>query len=128
MANEVLVDGYVGANPVDYPAKEGKKRFVRFDICQQAKKAKQPNWITVNAYGPIADKIVDGLCIGKGDKVRITGFLAGRFANPGCGRRHRFTVVVASDCLLIVRKRDPAGVLQVAPPWFGGSIDDLPPL
>ena len=119
MANDVLIDGWVGADPDDYPATEDKKRFVKFDICQQPKKAKQPTWLTINAYGPIADKIVDGLEIGKGDQVRIKGFLVSRFANPGCGRRHRFTFIVArrlaKGCPVVSSGGDQSPAVGVPP-------------
>ena len=122
MANDVLLDGWVGADPKDYPATEEKQRFCHFDIAHRPKGPKRPNWFTINAYGPVADKIVDGMEIRKGDKIRITGFLASRYGKaPGCGRGHRFTVVVARDCLLVLgsnERPEKNWSYEPLPPWF----------
>lgn len=107
MANEVLITGWVGAKPKDYPARDGKERFVRLDIATNPPNSeKDPNWIAVNAYGEMADRIIDGFWTRKGDKVRVTGFLSTRHANPGCGRRHRFTVLVADSFELLQMSKD----------------------
>jgi len=40
MANEVLIDGWLGADPNDYSETAEKARFVKFDIAQRHSKAK----------------------------------------------------------------------------------------
>ncbi len=102
MSNEVLIEGWLGGDPENFPETEGKSHFVKFDLAQKPRYSKKPpNWITVNAYGHVAEKIVDDLVLQKGDKVRVSGFLGTRYANPGCGRSHRFTVVIVNDILRI---------------------------
>ena len=118
MANEVLIDGWLGADPDDYPATEEKVHFVRFDIAQRHKGSERPNWISVNVYGPVADKAIDGLGLVKGDKVRIEGFLVGKFGKGGCGRSHKFTVVVATGIYYVCgsREREHLHYDDVEPP------------
>ena len=41
MANEVLVDGWLGADPDDYPETDDKSHFVKFDIAQRHKGSEQ---------------------------------------------------------------------------------------
>ncbi len=86
----------------------------------------KPNWITINAYGPVADKIVDGMRIQKGDKVRIVGFLASRY-----GRGHRFTVVVANDCELLLgsnERPEKQWSFMPQPPFFQDDDEDRDPI
>ena len=132
MANDVLLDGWVGANPKDYPATEEKQRFVHFDIAHRPKGPKRPNWITINGYGAVADKIVDGMQIRKGDKVRIVGFLASRYGkSPGCSRGHRFTVVVATDCLLVLgsnERPEKQWSFMPRPSFFEDDDEDRDPI
>ena len=121
MANEVLIDGWLGADPDDYPATDKKSRFVKFDIAQKPKGSKQPNWITINVYAHVADKAIEGLGLVKGDRVRIAGFLVGKHGKAACGRSHRFTVVVANDIYYVCgsREREHLHMRDVEPPeWF----------
>ena len=107
MANEVLIDGWLGSDPEDYPATEEKERFCLFNIAEHAPRDKKPpTWISINGFGSVADKIMDGFEIRKGDKVRITGFLISNLAQARCGHRHRFMVVVARDCELLKGSAD----------------------
>lgn len=125
MANEVLIDGWLGADPDDYPATEKKSHFVKFDIAQRHKGSEQPNWITINSYGPVADKAIDGLGLVKGDKVRVEGFLVGKFAKGGCGRSHKFTVVTATAIYYVCGSKERAHLQWddvEAPDWF----EDVP--
>jgi hypothetical protein len=97
MRNEVHLEGWVGEPPQDYPERDGKPRFVKFVLgLNPPKSEKSAQWVTVNAYGEVADRIVDGFRTCEGDKVKLHGYLSSRTANPGCGRHHRFTVIVAS--------------------------------
>ncbi|MCP4204732.1 MAG: single-stranded DNA-binding protein [bacterium] len=97
-----MISGWVGARPKDYPERDGKQRFVRLDVATNPPNSeKDANFVAVNAYGEMAGRIIDGLWIRRGDEVRVAGFLSTRHANPGCGRRHRFTVVVATDFELL---------------------------
>ena len=121
MANTVLIDGWLGADPDDYEATDKKSRFVRFDIAQRPAGSEHPNWITINAYGPVADKAIEGLGLVKGDKVRIEGFLVGKFAKGACGRSHKFTVVVATGIYYVCgsSEREHLQYNDVEPPeWF----------
>ena len=121
MANEVLIDGWIGADPDDYPETEEKSHFVRFDIAHRHKGSNQPNWITINCYGGVADKAIAGLGLVKGDKVRINGFLVGKHAKAACGSSHRFTVVVANDILYVMGSRERAHLHrtdELGPDWF----------
>ena len=111
MSNEVLIEGWLGADPKNYPETEDKRRFVKFDLAQKPRYSKKPpNWITCNAYTHVAEKIVDDLVLQKGDKVRVSGFLGTRYANPGCGRSHRFTVVIVNDILRIDSRLPPDAI------------------
>jgi single-stranded DNA-binding protein len=111
------------AEPDDYPETDTKSHFVKFDIAQRHKGSEQPNWITINCYGKVADKAIDGLGLVKGDKVRVNGFLVGKFARARCGSSHRFTVVTANDILYVMgsREREHLHYDDVEwPEWFGG--------
>ena len=143
MKNEVILEGWVGEKPQDYPEKEDKQRFVKFELAlNPADSGKPAQWVRINAYGEVADKMIDGLWLQKGDRVRIEGYLSARNANPGCGRRHRFTVVCANEIELIEgfeqpaaqaleRRGGTAGAVQgetafPAPTTFGQRVEARP--
>lgn len=102
--NEVLIEGWLGADPKDYPETDDKPHFVRLDIALEPRGARRPGqWVSVCAYGDAADRIMEELLLAKGTRVRVSGFLSTRYANPGCGRIHRFTVVVAREVEQLTR-------------------------
>jgi len=114
--NAVLLSGWLGANPQDFPVdpEDGKsKRFCTFRLAVKRKDG-SANWLPIIAFGSQADWVMDHLFLEKGDHVSVEGFLSSHYSETEGGKRRRYVQVVASSTYLTAPSRR-----RWKRPWLG---------
>ena len=114
--NALLLSGWLGRDPEDFPVDPEDEKSKRFCTLSLAVKRKggSANWLPVIAFGTQADWVMDHLFLVKGDHIAIEGFLSSHYSETEEGERRRYVQVVASSVYLTAPSRK-----RTTKPWFG---------